>query len=105
MKRFKLAALAVAALSLALPLRAETVDPLWAKTVAHAELVKKWAPADKVTVVDATDDEKHEKVKTKSHLKGWEKGKPVYEPCRSSRKRRRARRPARARTKSTTPRA
>jgi hypothetical protein len=79
MKRFKLVALAVAAISLTLPLRAETVDPLWAKTVAHAELVKKWAPVDKVTVVDSVEDDKHEKVKTKSHLTGWENGKPVYD--------------------------
>lgn len=79
MKTFKLAALAIAAISFALPLHAQSVDPLWAKTVAHSDLVKQWAPVDKVTVVDATDDEKHEKVKTKSHLKGWENGKPVYD--------------------------
>lgn len=79
MKTFKLAALAIAAISFALPLRAQSVDPLWAKTVAHSDLVKQWAPGDKVTIVDATDDEKHEKVKTKSHLKGWENGKPVYD--------------------------
>lgn len=79
MKTFTLAALAIAILSFALPLHAETVDPLWAKTVAHAELVKKWVPIDKVTVVDAVEDDKHEKVKTKSHLKGWENGKSVYD--------------------------
>ncbi|HEU4372487.1 MAG TPA: hypothetical protein VFS02_03305 [Telluria sp.] len=79
MNPFKLAAIAIAAISFAPPLHAETVDPLWAKTLAHADLVKKWAPADKVTVVDSVDDEKQERVKTKSHLKGWEKGKPVYD--------------------------
>lgn len=79
MNPFKLAALAIASISLALPLHAETVDPLWTKTLEHAALVKKWAPTDRVTVVDALDDEKHEKVKTKSHLKGWENGNPVYD--------------------------
>lgn len=79
MKLFKLAAIAVAACSFALPLRAETVDPLWTKTLEHAALVKKWAPEDRVTNVDAIDDGKHEKVKAKSHLKGWENGKPVYD--------------------------
>lgn len=79
MKPFKFVALVIAAISFALPLRAEPVDPLWAKTLAHADLVKKWAPMDRVTVVDAVDDEKREKVKTRSHLKGWENGKPVYD--------------------------
>jgi hypothetical protein len=79
MNPFKLAAIAVASISFALPLHAETVDPLWAKTLAHADLVKKWAPTDKVTVVDSVDDEKRDKVKLKSHLKAWENGKPVYD--------------------------
>jgi hypothetical protein len=79
MKPFKLAVLAVVAFSVALPAIAQTVDPLWSKTLAQSALVKKWAPADTEMSVDAVADGKHDKAKTKSHLKGWEKGKPVYD--------------------------
>lgn len=79
MKPFKLAVLALAALSFALPLQAQTVDPLWTKTLAHAALVKKWAPEDKLTSIDAAGEGKHGMIKTKAHMKGWEKGAPVYD--------------------------
>jgi hypothetical protein len=79
MKPLKLAALAIAAFSFASPLHAQTVDPLWTKTLAHAALVKKWAPEDKTMTVDAVAEDKHDRSKTKSHLKGWEKGMPVYD--------------------------
>ena len=78
MKPFKLAALALA-FSFALPSGAQTVDPLWTKTLAHAALVKKWAPEDTATKVDAIAEGKRENARTKSHLKGWENGKPVYD--------------------------
>ncbi|MDL2358550.1 MAG: hypothetical protein QFF03_25160, partial [Pseudomonadota bacterium] len=55
------------------------VDPLWAKTLAYAEQAKKWAPEDTTISVDAIADGKHDKSKAKSHLTGWEKGKPVYD--------------------------
>ncbi|MDB5936725.1 MAG: hypothetical protein JWQ01_4069 [Massilia sp.] len=77
MKPFQLAA--IAALMLGLPLHAQTVDPLWTKTLAHSALVKKWAAADKTMNVDAVADDKHDRAKVKSHLTGWDKGKPVYE--------------------------
>jgi hypothetical protein len=79
MKSFKLAALAIVGFSLALPSIAQTVDPLWTKTLAHSALVKKWAPEDTTMSVDALADGKHDKAKTRSHLKGWDKGKPVYD--------------------------
>lgn len=79
MKPLKLAVLALAALSLSLPAIAETVDPLWLKTLAYAEQAKKWAPEDTTISVDAIADGKHDKAKTRSRLKGWEKGKPVYD--------------------------
>jgi hypothetical protein len=44
MKSFKLAALAIVAFSFASPSIAQTVDPLWTKTLAHSALVKKWCP-------------------------------------------------------------
>lgn len=78
MKPFKLAALAIA-ISFALPSSAQTVDPLWTRTLAHAALVKKWAPEDTMTKVDAVGEGKHENARTKAHLKGWENGKPVYD--------------------------
>lgn len=78
MKPFKFAALVVAC-SFVLPSTAQTVDPLWAKTLAHAALVKKWVPEDTVTKVDATGEGKRERAKVKSHLKGWEDSKPVYD--------------------------
>ncbi len=79
MKPLKLAAVAIAALSFILPLHAQAVDPLWTKTLAHAALLKKWAPEDKVLNVDAVGEGKHERSKVKAHLKGWDKGKPVYD--------------------------
>jgi hypothetical protein len=79
MKLFKFAAVAIAALAWALPLHAETVDPLWSKTLAHAALVKKWAPAEKDLRIDAVAEDKHERTKVKARLKGWENGKPVYD--------------------------
>ncbi|MFC0135449.1 hypothetical protein CR105_14840 [Massilia eurypsychrophila] len=79
MKSFKLAAFATAALSLALPLQAQTVDPLWTKTLAHSALVKKWAPQEKTTRIDASGDDKNERVKVRARLKGWDNGKPVYD--------------------------
>jgi hypothetical protein len=79
MKPCKLAVLALAALSFALPLQAQTVDPLWTKTLARAALVKKWAPEDKLTSIDAAGEGKHEIFKTKAHMKGWEKGAPLYD--------------------------
>ncbi|MET0855506.1 MAG: hypothetical protein ABWY27_02040, partial [Telluria sp.] len=79
MKPFKLAAFALAALSLALPLQAQTVDPLWTKTLAHSALVKKWAPEEKTMRIDASGDDKNERVKVRARLKGWDNGKPVYD--------------------------
>lgn len=79
MKPFTLAFLAVPAFLSALPASAEVVDPLWSKTLAHAALVKTWAPEDKELSVDTTKDARHESFKTRSHLKAWEKGKPVYD--------------------------
>jgi hypothetical protein len=79
MNPFKLAALAIAGLSFALPLQAQTADPLWTKALAHAALVKKWAPEEKNLRIDAVSDDKHERTKVKARLKGWENGKPVYE--------------------------
>jgi hypothetical protein len=79
MKPFKFAALAIVAFSFALPSVAQSVDPLWTKTLAQSALVKKWAPEDTTMTVDALADGKHDKAKTRSHLKGWEKGKPVYD--------------------------
>jgi hypothetical protein len=79
MKPFKLAAFAVAAFSIASAPHAQTVDELWTKTLAHAALVKKWAPEDRTMTVDAVADDKHDRARTKSHLKGWENGKPVYD--------------------------
>jgi hypothetical protein len=70
---------AIAMFCFALPLHAQAVDPLWTKALAHAALVKKWAPEDMAMHVDATGEGKHERVKSKSHLKGWENGKPVYD--------------------------
>ncbi len=79
MKPFKLAAFAIAALSLAFPLHAQTVDPLWSKTLAHAALMKKWAPEEKNLRIDTSGDDKTERVKVRARLKGWENGKPVYD--------------------------
>lgn len=79
MKPVKFAALAIVALCFALPSSAQTVDPLWTKTLAHSAQVKKWAPEDTTMTVDAVAEGKHDKAKTKSHLTGWEKGKPVYD--------------------------
>ena len=79
MKPFKLAAIAFAVFSFALPLHAQTVDPLWTKTLAHGALVRKWAPEDTAMHVDVIAEGKHEWAKTKSHLTGWENGKPVYD--------------------------
>ncbi len=79
MKPLNFAALAVMALSFALPAGAQAVDPLWSKTLAHSALVKKWAPADATMTLDAIADGKRDKTKTRSHLKGWENGKPVYD--------------------------
>jgi hypothetical protein len=79
MKPLKFAALAIAAMAFALPLHAQTVDPLWTKTLAHAALVKKWAPEEKDLRIDAVAEDKHERTKVKARLKGWENGKPVYE--------------------------
>jgi hypothetical protein len=79
MKPFKLAAFALAALTLALPLQAQTVDPLWTKTLAHSALVKKWAPEEKTMRIDASGDDKNERVKVRARLKGWDNGKPVYD--------------------------
>ncbi|MES2759423.1 MAG: hypothetical protein V4693_18780 [Pseudomonadota bacterium] len=78
MKPFKLA-VALAALSIAFPLHAQSVDPLWTKTLAHAALVKKWAPEEKNVRIDALAEDKLERTKAKLRLKGWENGKPVYE--------------------------
>lgn len=79
MKPYKLAALAIVACTFAVPSIAQTVDPLWTKTLAHSALVKKWAPEDTTMRVDAVADGKHDKAKTRSHLTGWDKGKPVYD--------------------------
>jgi hypothetical protein len=79
MKSLKLAAVATAALAFAFPLQAQAVDPLWTKTLAHAALVKTWAPEDKTLNVDAVAEDKHDRSKVRSHLKSWDKGKPVYE--------------------------
>lgn len=79
MKPANFAALAVMAVSFVLPASAQSVDPLWAKTLAHSALVKTWAPADATMTLDAIADGKHDKAKTRSRLKGWEKGKPVYD--------------------------
>lgn len=79
MKPFRLAALVIAGLSLTFPLQAQTVDPLWTRTLAHAALVKKWAPEHKTMNVDAVSEGKHDRAKVRARLKGWENGKPVYE--------------------------
>lgn len=79
LKLFKLAALAIVAFSFASPSIAQAVDPLWTRTLAQSALVRKWAPEDTTMTVDAIADGKHDKAKTRSHLKGWEKGKPVYD--------------------------
>ena len=79
MKPFKLAAFAIAGLSFALPLHAQTVDPLWTKTLAHSALVKTWAPEEKNMRIDAVTEDKHERVKVKARLNGWKNGKPVYD--------------------------
>lgn len=79
MKLFKLAALGIVVTSIALPAAAQSVDPLWTKTLAYSALVKQWAPQDATMTVDTVSDGKHDKTKSKSHLRGWENGKPVYD--------------------------
>lgn len=79
MKPFQLAGVALAGLAFSLTLHAQGVDPLWSKTLAHAALVKKWAPEEKTLDVDAVSDDKHERSKARSRLTGWDKGKPIYE--------------------------
>ena len=79
MKLFKVALLVVSTFLFALPSIAQTVDPLWSKTLAHAAQVKTWAPENKEVSADSTKDGKHQTIKTRSRLQGWEKGKPVYD--------------------------
>ena len=101
MKPFKFAALTLVAISFALPASAQTVDPLWTKTLAHSALVKKWAPEDATMTVDALADGKHDKAKTRSHLKGWEKGKPVYDTVQIEPKPEAGKAPAKASSEMT----
>lgn len=101
MNPFKFAALALVAISFALPSSAQTVDPLWTKTLAHSALVKKWAPEDATMTVDALADGKHDKAKTRSHLKGWEKGKPVYDTVQIEPKPEAGKAPAKASSEMT----
>lgn len=79
MKPFSLALAAALTFALGAPLHAENADPLWNKAKAQAELVKKWVPEDLAMDVDAIADGKHDKAKTRSHLKGWDGSKPLYD--------------------------
>lgn len=101
MKPFKLAAVAFVAASFALPASAQRADPLWLKTLAHSALVKQWAPQDATMTVDAVTDGKHDKTKIRSHLKGWEKGKPVYDTVQLEPKPEAGKAPAKASSEMT----
>jgi hypothetical protein len=57
---------------------APVIDPLWSKAVAQTEAIKKWIASDIAMDIEARDGGEVQKGKTRSHLSGWEKGKPVY---------------------------
>ena len=78
MKKF-LIAVSLAATSFAFAAPAgKPVDPLWAKTVAQTAPLKKWIPEDIDMDVVVNNDGEITKSKSRSHLTGWEKGKPHY---------------------------
>ena len=71
-------ALALVASSLATAQNAPAIDPLWSKAVAQTEAIKKWIASDIAMDIEARDGSEVTKGKTRSHLSGWDKGKPVY---------------------------
>ena len=57
---------------------APTIDPLWGKAVAQAAAMRQWIASDIALDIVAHDGNEESKVRTRSHLTGWAKGKPVY---------------------------
>lgn len=68
---------AVSSLAFAAP-AAKPVDPLWSKAVALNASVRNWIPEDIDIKAETDDGDEVKKVRSRSHLTGWEKGKPRY---------------------------
>ena len=71
-------ALAASPLAAAQNGNAPVIDPLWSKAVAQTEVIKKWIASDIAMDIESHDGSEVMKGKTRSHLSGWDKGKPVY---------------------------
>ena len=71
--------LILASLLLASPAQAQTIDPLWEKTVAQANAARKWVAQDTEFVVNARVKGEDKVIRTRSHLAGWDGSKPHYD--------------------------
>jgi hypothetical protein len=78
MKRLVSAASVALLFPVLMPVHAQTVDPLWTKALAQVQAAKGLVAQDTELVVDGIKDGKDIKKTIKSHLTGWDKGKPVY---------------------------
>ncbi len=64
----------------AAPVHAQTVDPLWKKTVEQAQSAKKWIAQDvDMDVTDKTAPPGQARTLNHAHLTSWSKGKPAYD--------------------------
>lgn len=60
--------------------QAETIDPLWLKTIAHMQELKKWVAQDMDIVAEVSKGSDPSKtVTSKSHLNGWKDKQAVYD--------------------------
>lgn len=60
--------------------QAETIDPLWLKTIAHMQELKKWVAQHMDIVAEVSKGSEQSKtVTSKTHLSGWKDKQGVYD--------------------------
>ncbi len=65
--------------------QAETIDPLWLKTIAHVQELKKWVAQDIDSVDEANmGSDPSKTVTSKLHLSGWKDKQAVYDTIQIS---------------------